>query len=219
LKQPIEVINGYLIMLQDESIGKLTTSRQHEAISDMRASVNLMIDMIQKYLQLSKIESGELSVNKRRVRIYPEIIRPVLDGEEPQMNIRKVILNIENQETIERLEVEVDPMLIRIVFSNLVNNAIKYGKKGGEITVGYQGEDGFHRFHVKNEGQGIPQNSLNRVFEKFMRVKRGKTGRVMGTGLGLYNTREIIEKHGGKIWAESEEGKWADFIFVIPETR
>ena len=219
LKQPIEVLNGYLIMLQDESIGKLTTSRQHEAISDMRTSVNLMIDMIQKYLQLSKIESGELSVNKRRVRIYPEIIQPVLDGEAPQMAIRKVILNIENQETIERLEVKVDPMLIRIVFSNLINNAIKYGKKGGGITVGYQGEDGFHRFHVKNEGQGIPQNFLNRVFEKFMRVKRGKTGKVMGTGLGLYNTKEIIEKHGGKIWAESEEGKWADFIFVIPETR
>ena len=218
LKQPIEVLNGYLIMLQDESIGKLTTSRQHEAISEMRTSVNLMIDMIQKYLQLSKIESGKLIVNKRRVSIYPEIIQPVLDGEAPQMAIRKVILNIENQETIERLEVEADPMLIRIVFSNLINNAIKYGKKGGGITVGYQGEDGFHRFHVKNEGQGIPQNFLNSVFEKFMRVKRGKTGKVMGTGLGLYNTKEIIEKHGGKIWAESEEGKWADFIFVIPET-
>ena len=217
LKQPIEVLNGYLIMLQDESIGKLTTSRQHEAISEMRASVNLMIDMIQKYLQLSKIENGELSVNKRRVRIYPEIIRPVLDGEAPKMAIRKVMLTIENQEAIEKLEVEVDPMLIRIVFSNLINNAIKYGKKGGGITVGYQGEDGFHRFHVKNEGQGIPQNSLNRVFEKFMRAKRGTTGKVMGTGLGLYNTKEIIEKHGGKIWAESEEGKWADFIFVIPE--
>ena len=219
LKQPIEVLNGYLIMLQDESIGKLTTSRQHEAISEMRTSINLMIDMIQKYLQLSKIESGELSVNKRRVRIYPEIIQPVLDGEAPQMAIRKVILNIENQKTIERLEVKADPILIRIVFSNLINNAIKYGKKGGGITVGYQGEDGFHRFHVKNEGQGIPQNFLNRVFEKFMRVKRGKTGKVMGTGLGLYNTKEIIEKHGGKIWAESEEGKWADFIFVIPKTR
>lgn len=218
LKQPIEVLNGYLVMLQDESIGKLSTPQQHEAISDMLTNVNLMTDMIQKYLQLSKIESGELTLIKNFVRIYPDIIQPVLKGEEQQIAIKKLTLTFENQEAIEDLEVEIDPVLIRIVFSNLINNAIKYGKKGGVITIGYQREEGFHRFHVKNDGQGIPQNFLNRVFEKFMRVKRGKTGRIMGTGLGLYNSKVIVEEHGGKIWAESEEGKWADFIFLIPET-
>ncbi len=219
LKQPIEVLNGYLVMLQDESIGKLTTPQQREAIRDMHVNVNLMTDMIQKYLQLSKIESGELTMNKSRVRIYPDIIQPVLKGEEQQMATRKLTLTLEGQKAIEELEVEIDPLLIRIVFSNLINNAIKYGKKGGGIAIGYRREDGFHRFHVKNDGQGIPEDFLNRVFEKFMRVKRGKTGRIMGTGLGLYNSKVIVDKHGGKIWAESEEGKWADFIFLIPETR
>lgn len=217
LKQPLGVLNGYLVMLQDESIGKLITPRQREAICEMRSNVNLMTDMIQKYLQLSKIESDKLAVNKRSVRIYQEIIQPVIKGEEPGMAIKQMRVNLENYETMKKVEVDADPLLIWIVFSNLINNAIKYGKTGGEISIAYQNDDSFHRFHVKNEGLGIPKDSLDEVFKKFTRIQREKVGRVMGTGLGLYNTKEIIEKHGGKIWAESEEGQWADFVFLIPQ--
>jgi len=218
LKQPIEVLNGYLILLQQESIGKLSTVQQREAISDMRANVSLMTDMIQKYLQLSKIESGEFSVSKQDTQIYSEIIQPVLQGEQQLIDSRKMRLTYENRETIQAVKLPVDPTLIRIVFSNLIDNAIKYGKKEGTITVGYQNNNGFHRFHVKNDGRGIPQCYLKSIFKKFARINGGNTARVRGTGLGLYNSKEIIEKHGGKIWAESEEGKWADFIFLIPAT-
>ena len=217
LKQPIEVLNGYLIMLQQESIGKLTTDLQREAISDMRANVSLMTDMIQKYLQLSKIESGELSVTKKETHIYSEIIQPILKGEQQLIDMRKMQLTYENREAIQTVILSVDPTLIRIVFSNLIDNAIKYGKKEGTITIGYQSDNGYHRFHVKNDGRGIPQPYLERIFKKFARINEGTTARVTGTGLGLYNTKEIIKKHGGKIWAESEEGKWADFIFLIPK--
>jgi len=219
LKQPIEVLNGYLIMLQQESIGKLTTDLQREAISDMRANVSLMTDMIQKYLQLSKIESGELSVSKKETHIYSEIILPILKGEQQLIEMRKMRLDYENREVIQTVMLSVDPTLIRIVFSNLIDNAIKYGKKEGTITIGYQIDNGCHRFHVKNDGRGIPQRYLKTIFKKFARINGGTTARVTGTGLGLYNTKEIIKKHGGKIWAESEEGKWADFIFFIPKTE
>jgi len=219
LKQPIEVLNGYLIMLQQESIGKLTTDLQREAISDMRANVSLMTDMIQKYLQLSQIESGELSVSVKETHIYSEIIQPILKGEQQLIDMRKMRLAYENREAIETVVLSVDPTLIRIVFSNLIDNAIKYGQKEGTITIGYQGDNGFHRFHVKNDGRGIPQPHLKGIFKKFARINEGNTARVTGTGLGLYNTKEIIKKHGGKIWAESEEGKWADFIFLIPKAH
>ena len=217
LKQPLEVLNGYLIMLQNESIGTLTTSQQREAIGDMRINVTLMTDMIQKYLQLSKIESGELSVHRRRTKVYPEIVQPLLTGEEQRLASRKMALSFENREVLEHLELDVDPLLMRIVFSNLIDNAIKYGRKEGTITVGYSPHNGFHRFHVANEGSGIPPQFLNRVFEKFARIGKAGNVKVMGTGLGLYNTRVIVEKHGGKIWVESEEGRWADFIFLIPD--
>ncbi|MDX1778348.1 MAG: ATP-binding protein, partial [Thermodesulfobacteriota bacterium] len=76
-----------------------------------------------------------------------------------------------------------------------------------------------YRFNVKNEGPGIPEDKLAAVFEKFVRIDYKELGKQLGTGLGLYNTKEIIEKHGGTIWAESEEGKWANFIFEIPKAE
>jgi len=118
---------------------------------------------------------------------------------------------------LEQLTVTVDPILMRIVFSNLITNAIKYGIAGGMITLGFSEGKDCYRFHVKNEGPGIPEDKLTTVFEKFVRIDYKELGKQLGTGLGLYNTKEIIEKHGGTIWAESETGQWANFIFEIPK--
>ena len=217
LKQPLGVLNGYLIMLQGETLGKLNTDRQREALLEMRSNVNTMNDMIQKYLQLTKIEAGQLVVEKKRIHIFKEAIHPVMEGEASQLSIKGMHVVIEEREALEQLEIIADPILMRIVFSNLITNAIKYGKTRGTIHLGFQEEDHAHRFHVKNEGSGIPQDKRKIIFDKFVRIDIKELGKQMGTGLGLYNTKEIIEKHGGRIWAESEEGKWADFIFVLPK--
>ncbi len=217
LKQPLGVLKGYLIMLQGETLGKLSTDLQREALLEMRSSVNTLNDMIQKYLQLSKIEAGQLVVEKKLINIFKEAINPVLEGEAPQLSIKQMQVVIEERGELEKLEITADPILMRIVFSNLITNAIKYGKTGGIINLGFQEQDDTRRFHVKNEGSGIPKDKLEIIFDKFVRIDIEELGKQMGTGLGLYNTKEIIEKHGGKIWAESEEGKWADFIFVLPK--
>jgi len=217
LKQPLGVLKGYLIMLQGETLGKLSTDLQREALLEMRSSVNTLNDMIQKYLQLSKIEAGQLVVEKKLINIFKEAINPVLEGEAAQLSIKNMKVVIEERGKLEKLSITADPILMRIVFSNLVTNAIKYGKAGGTISLGFQEQDDTRRFHVKNEGPGIPKNKLETIFDKFVRIDIKELGKQMGTGLGLYNTKEIIEKHGGKIWAESEEGKWADFIFVLPK--
>jgi two-component system NtrC family sensor kinase len=217
LKQPLGVLNGYIIMLQGETLGKLSTDLQREALLEMRSSVNTLNDMIQKYLQLTKIEAGQLVVEKKRINIFKEAINPVLEGEAPQFSIKQMQVVIEERDKLEKMEITADPILMRIVFSNLVTNAIKYGKTGGIINLGFQEQDDTKSFHVKNEGPGIPKDKLMTIFDKFVRINIKELGKQMGTGLGLYNTKEIIEKHGGKIWAESEEGKWADFIFVLPK--
>lgn len=217
LKQPLGVLKGYLIMLQSETLGKLSTDLQREALLEMRSSVNTLNDMIQKYLQLSKIEAGQLVVEKKLINIFKEAINPVLEGEAAQLSIKNMKVVIEEREELEKLDITADPILMRIVFSNLITNAIKYGKAGGTIILGFQEQDNSKRFHVKNEGPGIPKNKLMTIFDKFVRIDIKELGKQMGTGLGLYNTKEIIEKHGGKIWAESEEGKWADFVFVLPK--
>jgi len=218
LKQPLGVLRGYLIMLQDETLGKLSTPLQKEALLEMRSNVNTLNDMIQKYLQLTKIEAGQLVVEKRRINLFEEALNPVLEGETSQLSIKKMRVVIEEREQLEKLEITADPILMRIVFSNLITNAIKYGKTGGEIKLGLQEQNAYcYRFHVKNEGPGIPRDKLEIIFGKFVRIGIKELGKQLGTGLGLYNTREIIEKHAGKIWAESEEGAWADFIFILPK--
>jgi len=217
LMQPIGVLKGFLVMLEDESLGPLGTPKQKQAVSTMLRNVNALINMIQKYLQLGRIESGKMEVNKVHMPIFAQALQPILEDERQQINARKMEVVIENEESFRKVEGEADPVLLRIVFSNLIGNVLKYGQEGGKIWCGFREEPEEFLFYVKNEGRGIPADQLTKVFEKFSRLG-GELERARGgTGLGLFNSKEVVERHGGRIWAESEEGKWANFLFTIPK--
>lgn len=217
LNQPRGVLKGFLILLRDEAFGPLKEPKQKQAVATMLGNVNGLINMIQKYLQLGKIESGRLEVNKVRFSIFTEALQPILEDEKPQLDARKMQVMVENEEIFRNLEVEADPILLRIVFSNLIGNALKYGREGGRIWCGVKEELSAWLFYVKNKGCGIPADKLEKVFEKFTRLEGELEKRQGGTGLGLYNSKEIIERHGGRIWAESKEGEWANFLFTLPK--
>ena len=217
LMQPIGVLKGYLIMLRDETLGSLVTPKQKQAVGTMLRNVNGLINMIQKYLQLGRIESGRMEVNKTRIPVFGEALAPILEDEKQQLAARKMEVILENEEAFRKVEAVADPVLLRVVFSNLIGNAIKYGREGAKIWCGFREEPADFLFYVKNEGQGIPADKLARVFEKFARLDGELERKQRGTGLGLFNAKEIVEKHGGKIWAESAEGKWANFLFTIPK--
>jgi signal transduction histidine kinase len=216
LMQPLGVLKGYLIMMEDVDPDRsLKPEQRRQAISTMLRNVNMLINMSQTYLQLSKLESGVLELHKRRVGVYKEIILPVMEDKKAQLTVRNISFEVENEEYFQGLEVYADPIMLRIVYDNLITNAVKYGAKGGRICLGVRDEGEFFRFNVKNEGKGIPQDKLETIFEKFVRIEGKAGGREMGTGLGLYNAKEIVRMHGGRIWAESVEGKWANFIFTL----
>lgn len=217
LMQPIGVLKGFLVMLEDESLGPLATQRQKQAISTMLRNVNALINMIQKYLQLGRIESGKMEINKVHIPIFAQALQPILEDERQQLAARKMEVVIENEEPFRKVEGEADPVLLRIVFSNLIGNVLKYGQEGGKIWCGFREEPEEFLFYVKNEGRGIPADQLTKVFEKFSRLGGELERRRGGTGLGLFNSKEVVERHGGRIWAESEEGKWANFLFTIPK--
>ncbi len=218
LNQPMGVLKGFLILLRDEALGPLPETKQKQAVATMLRNVNSLINMIQKYLQLGKIESGRLEVNKMRIPVFTEALQPILEDEKPQLDARQMQVIIENEEFFRNLQIEADPVLLRIVFSNLIGNALKYGAERGKIWIGVKEEPKEFIFYVKNEGRGIPGDKLTRVFEKFTRLEGELERRRGGTGLGLFNAKEIVERHGGRIWAESEEGKWANFLFTIPKS-
>lgn len=217
LMQPMGVLKGYLIMLRDETLGSLATSKQKQAVSTMLRNVNSLINMIQKYLQLGRIESGRMEVNKSRITVFSEALVPILEDEKQQIDARKMEVILENEEALRKMQATADPVLLRIVFSNLIGNALKYGREGAKIWCGFREESDHFLFYVKNEGRGIPADKLTKVFEKFARLEGELERKQRGTGLGLFNAKEIVEKHGGKIWAESAEGKWANFLFTIPK--
>ena len=217
LNQPMGVLKGFLILLRDESLGPLVNPNQKKAVATMLRNVNALINMIQKYLQLGRIESGKMEVNKVRIPIFAEALSSILEDEKPQIDARKMQMIVENEEAFRKVEGEADPVLLRIVFSNLIGNAIKYAQEGGKIWCGFKEEPEELLFYVKNEGRGIPADKLTKVFEKFTRLEGELEPRRGGTGLGLFNAKEVVERHGGRIWVESEEGKWANFLFTLPK--
>jgi two-component system phosphate regulon sensor histidine kinase PhoR len=110
--------------------------------------------------------------------------------------------------------VSADPDRMEQVLVNLLHNAVKFTPPGGEIVVSAAPEEGRVIFSVRDTGVGIPAKDLPRIFERFYKADRARSGG--GTGLGLSISRHIVETHGGKIWADSIQGKGSTFYFSLP---
>jgi two-component system phosphate regulon sensor histidine kinase PhoR len=109
-----------------------------------------------------------------------------------------------------------DPQLLRQVIMNLVSNAIKYTPAGGEIAIEMRREGAVAQWSVRDTGIGVPAASRERLFEKFYRADNAVAIETEGTGLGLYLVRLIVERFGGHVWCESEEGRGSTFAFTVP---
>jgi signal transduction histidine kinase len=113
---------------------------------------------------------------------------------------------------------EWDPVRLEQVLVNLLSNAFKYSPEGGDVIVAMDKIDQYARVSVKDYGVGIPKDQQERIFEPFFRSPTAVQAKTAGAGLGLYLSKEIIERHGGKMWFESEEGKGSAFYFTLPLT-
>jgi two-component system phosphate regulon sensor histidine kinase PhoR len=111
-------------------------------------------------------------------------------------------------------KIRIDSQRLEQVLVNLIHNAVKFTRSGGEVVLGAESSDGWVRFAVRDTGIGIPADDVTRIFERFYRVDKSRTG--SGTGLGLSIAKHIVEAHNGKIWAESIEGRGSTFYFSIP---
>jgi len=109
-----------------------------------------------------------------------------------------------------------DAFKLKEVISNLVDNAIKYAIKPGKITINHEIKDNFLITNIKDEGMGISDDNIKKLFTKFFRVKNRETQDIEGTGLGLFICKEIVERMKGKIWAKSQLGKGSTFSFSLP---
>ncbi len=214
LKSPIASVMNYIYLLREKMLGPLT-EKQEKALASMDGSIRRVVEMIRHYLNLSRIESGELQPVRTRLAVKSELIAPLAASFEADIEARNMRLSLDVGED---LAVVADLNMLREVFDNLVSNAIKYGREGGEIWVMARREAGGTFFAVRNEGPGIPPEKQGALFAKFSRLDTDGAARLQrGTGLGLFITKHIVEAHGGRMEVESHPGEWTEFRFVLPD--
>ncbi len=218
LRSPLISILGFAELLDEGYLGELNMEQQNSVQIIMRVTSNL-IDMIKNYLDLAKIENGELAVNWMPIDLHTDVIKPTITQLESQLFTRGMQIETRNERIPENIIVEGDPDLLKVVFMNIFSNAIKYGRP--DTTIYYHVLDVLDRFYfsITNEGEGVSPEHIEKIFNKFTQGEYHDPDAPRGTGLGLYNTRCIVEAHGGTIWAESEQGNWFKICFTLPKKQ
>jgi two-component system, NtrC family, sensor kinase len=211
LKNTLGVIYTSARALDAGIVGPLSEA-QAALAHNIAKSIDGAVRMTRNYLDLARIEKGELKVIPKETEMIGEIIDPLLDELKPVIDQQGVTIE---KQLPKEIVLRGDTALLKIAYRNLLDNALKYGKKGGRIRLGFEEKNGGLHFEVWNEGKGLTPEQASRLFEKFVRFE-GQTESTRSTGLGLFITREIIRKHDGDIWAESEPGRWMRFRFTLP---
>ncbi len=214
LRTPLTAIKEGIGIVWDGSVGKIN-DEQKDFLGAAKRNVDRLSRLINEVLDFTKISSGKMKLC-RGMHDIRDVIQEVLNVQMPLVADKGLYLRKKIAPGIPLINM--DPDKILQVMNNLVNNAVKFTEKGGiEITASVEGDDVL--VAVNDTGIGIDKEALESVFKEFHQVEDVKTRKVGGTGLGLSICRKILERHGGKIWAESVPGKGSSFKFILPVHR
>jgi two-component system phosphate regulon sensor histidine kinase PhoR len=180
-------------------------------LDQIHAQVQTLSQLSQEMMELAQIESGQVLLKLEPAELEP-VIRRSVSILLPQAAVKKQHLTLEVPSELTAL---IDEAMIGRVINNLVHNAVKFTPEGGIITVSAVPLDEDVEIAVADNGPGIPREEQKRVFERFYKADRARSGG--GTGLGLAIARHIVEGHGGRIWVESAPGQGATFRFTVPK--
>ena len=210
LRTPLTLIKGYIETLLDGAKDDPTVATRFlQKIEKHTARLTFLIEDL---LTLSKLEAGQTLMHQQTVALAPILDRVI---EELQTPAAEKAIALKNEIDPE-LQAHADADRVQQVFYNLVDNAIKYGRQGGTVSVRATGEIAEIAVAVQDDGRGIPEDARQRVFERFYRVDRARSREAGGTGLGLAIVKHIVQAHGGKVWVESELDHGSTFHFTIP---
>jgi len=211
LKTPLTSIKGFVETLL-EGAWKDEKNAQH-FLGIIRDHAQRLDNLVNDLLSLSYLESKDISVDKADIKTK-ELVDDILAGFKSQLKKRR--LQVRNDLPGELL-VKADKDKLSQVFTNLIDNAIKFNKEGGSVKIYSQESANLIKITVEDTGVGIPPKDLPRIFERFYRVDKGRSREMGGTGLGLSIVKHIVELHGGVAGVESTEGLGAAFWFSLPK--
>jgi signal transduction histidine kinase len=212
LRTPLHTINGFNKLLLD---GKVTDPEtQQEFLSISVKQGEHLNHLINDLIDVSSLEAGKFTIRKE----------PVPDLKGLICSVTRQIYSVAQEKSITLREhyaellpvIEADRSRLRQVLLNLLNNAIKFSEEGAEVIVTATTMDNEVVVQVQDFGIGIPEDAMPNLFARFYRVDNSSTRSAGGSGLGLYISRQIVEAHGGRIWAESAPGEGSAFSFAIP---
>ena len=211
LRTPLASIEGFSETLLGGALGDPAHNREFvETIQTQARNLHRLIDDL---LDLSAIESGKRPPLKKAVD-PAQIAREVIETFAPAARTRNVRLHVDAPASC---RLEADPDQLRQVFVNLIDNAIKFNRDGSEVKVSIDRRDGRLHIDVADQGIGIPQQDISRIFERFYRVDKARSRELGGTGLGLSIVKHIIEAHGGQISVTSSENQGSTFRISFPQ--
>ena len=210
LRTPLSLIQGYVETLLDGA--KDNPEVAVRFLRTIERNAGRLRLLIEDLLVISELESGRVKLEFQAVPLH-SVVQKVLDDFRARAQAGKLRLSNQTPD----LAVRADPSRLEQVLSNLIDNAIKYGRTEGQVIVGgCLGEGGQVEISVQDDGPGLPPESLERLFERFYRVDKARSREQGGTGLGLAIVKHIVQSQGGRVWAKSQLGHGATFYFTLP---
>ena len=188
--------------------------KQKMLLETMKKSNEDMLGLVNTLLEVYKYESGKLQLVKTKFE-FQKLIEECISQIIPIAETKKQQIKT-NYNNIEEYEIIADRNEIRRVIINLMGNAVKFTQEKGEIEIRIEVFNKDLYFAIKDNGEGVFKKDIPLLFKRFSQGTQTK--RSIGTGLGLYLSKQIIDAHGGKIWLESDRGKGSEFFFVLPES-
>ena len=214
LRTPLTSIHGSLKLLASKKLGTLTPQGQ-EFLEIALKNTQRLTRLVNDVLDLERIESGRITMSMRRCHLA-DLIMQAVQAMQAMADEQHVRLTVE---ALEVTTARVDPDHIAQVLTNLISNAIKFSSANTTIWLDAVKREEDILIYVKDQGRGIPPDKLETIFERFQQVDASDSRQLGGTGLGLAICKNIVQRHGGRIWAESTFGEGSTFFFTLPDVR
>jgi signal transduction histidine kinase len=214
LRTPLTAIKGYLSMINEGNYGELPEEVKRKIVNIFESNERL-IKLVNDLLNVSRIETGKLDLEKKETNLKTLISQAIKDL---SINAKKKKIYLRFKDSKKDLpKVLIDEKKTRQALLNIIDNAIKYTNKGGVTVNAQETDDGYFLIEISDTGEGMSKEELNKVFERFSRGNAGNWLHGEGAGLGLYIARKFIEMHNGQVWADSQgSGKGSQFYIKVP---
>jgi two-component system, OmpR family, phosphate regulon sensor histidine kinase PhoR len=209
LRTPLTAIRAFVETLDAGALEDPAHNRRFLAVIDRNAA--RMHSLIDDILELSAIEAGTVQVERAAVRLH-SLVQDVLTALDTRAAEREITLQ---NEVGAEVIVQADPRRLEQMLTNLTDNAIKFNRAGGRVTISHERRNGRERIAVTDTGEGIPAEHIRRIFERFYRVDRARSRALGGTGLGLAIVKHLARAHGGEATVESTPGTGSVFTIEL----